>query len=337
MSDINEESNDESIFETYNLPENLGPLTMTTFRKHLLHLHSTFPKLKVPSYHTESIVQITRTIPYVKIGGNGHHTTFLESDDLNVTGRLSRADKTFLNISNTNDVSEHDVFSASFAGPSKRIKHGKPKPNNDALYKLLCAEHQLLQSLSHPFLELRKWLKIRENCLKKVLEKERLFLDATNVVEENIQVGEKLLSDLRNLNLEVFRKWKLWREWHQCMAKWAWKHPRNIENYEKIPSKNHSTSSDPLDKEQNGSMVEEDKIEDEIMKGVRHLELKDFKLNWGKGNYFDKMAEDTETLHNSKWHQFFRLEPLDIFLIQAGRKAVQKDKRPVGMTFEVKR
>jgi hypothetical protein len=46
---------------------------------------------------------------------------------------------------------------------------------------------------------------MRENCLARLLEKENLFLDSKNQVEDNLKVGEKLLGDLRILTINVFK------------------------------------------------------------------------------------------------------------------------------------
>ena len=58
---------------------------------------------------------------------------------------------------------------------------------------------------------------MREKCLKVILEKQNLFLDEKNILDENIKIGAKLISDLRNLTLEVIYKWQDYLQWHKCM------------------------------------------------------------------------------------------------------------------------
>lgn len=92
-------------------------------------------------------------------------------------------------------------------------------------------------------------------------------------------MGTKLISDLRNLSLEVFKRWKLWMEWYKCMRKWAWKNARNTKGYVLDPKFETSNmkSNDILDKELEGSQVSQDEPSTiDLVKGLEQLEAKDF-------------------------------------------------------------
>ena len=162
---------------------------------------------------------------------------------------------------------------------------------------------------------------MREKCLKVILEKQNLFLDEKNILDENIKIGAKLISDLRNLTLEVIYKWQDYLQWHKCMQKWAWK----------LQKKQHGI----LESEINGSQLTDK--DTNFLFGLEDLKLEEFQLDWEEGNYFDKLVDDSQTLHNSKWSNFFNLEPMDIFLYKTSRKSLDSKKRSITMTFQAQK
>lgn len=54
------------------------------------------------------------------------------------------------------------------------------------------------------------------------------------------------------------------------------------------------------------------------------IDAKDMVINWERGNYLEKMLEDVDALTYSKWSQFFRIDPNDIFFYYASLKEVSK-------------
>jgi hypothetical protein len=99
-------------------------------------------------------------------------------------------------------------------------------------------------------------------------------------MEQTLKIGEKLISDLRNLSIEVFKKWKIWREWRKCMHRWVWKDARNTEKY--VLEAENEGKSEHSENDEEGEDIS-------LTKDLQDLDMEEFVLNWGKGNYFDKM------------------------------------------------
>ena len=190
------------------------------------------------------------------------------------------------------------------------------------MMSILYAEKQMFSNNASPIHKLVRCIEIREKCFFEIMSLEQKFTDPKYYKDRSplLNKAGEILSQLRSLTLEFVNSYILWKQY----LKYLWM--IECDKNKKDLKESHSPAGDVSFLEDKMRSLDEGDL---TLKLDNDYFEKDVYFEWEDQNYFEKLLEDSVTLSQSKWGQFFQLRPMDIFLFQASTQSMAKRKRTI--------